>query len=333
VSREFIVSEIYLHNKRVNSVFALLGEHENDISYSVAWALAQCPSFLHDFLEKVLDVRAGSSDIEIRLQHHETEGGITDIEIELPNELYLIIEAKRGWNLPNQNQLEKYAKRSSFVKSKATLKRLVVMSECSNEYATRNLQIQNIGNIKINPVSWQVMATLATDSQVNGTYAEKRLLRELVTYLGGLMTMQNMDSNWVYVVSLGGGIPDGWNISWIDIVKKRSQYFHPMGVRGWPKDPPNYIAFRYFGKLQSVHHIEDYEVVTNMHTSIPEIPDEEWNPHFLYKLGMAFCPINEVKTGKIYPNGRVWCMLDTLFTSDTISAARDLSKKRQEKTE
>lgn len=327
------MSEIYLHNKRVHSVFQLLGEHENDISYSVAWALAQCPSFLYSFLEKVLDLKIDSADIGIRLQHHESGGGITDIEIELANEFYLIVEAKIGWNLPNQKQLEKYAKRPSFIKSNATIKRLVVLSECSNEYATHNLQIQNIGSIKIIPVSWRDMATFATDAQVKGSYAEKRLLRELISYLGGIITMQNIDSNWIYVVSLGSGTPKGWNISWIDIVNKRLRYFHPIGGSGWPKDPPNYLAFRYFGKLQSIHHIEDYEVVTNIHKRISEIPDEEWRPHFLYKLGPAFCPCNEVKTGNIYPNGRVWCMLDTLFTSDTISKARDISKKRQEKTE
>ena len=145
--------------------------------------------------------------------------------------------------------------------------------------------------------------------------------------------MQNIDSNLVYVVSLGSGTPDGWNISWIDIVKRRLRYFHPMGGSGWPKDPPNYIAFRYFGKLQSIHHIEDYEVVINLHKKIREIPNKERDPHFLYKLGPAFYPSNEVKTGNIYRNGRVWCMLDTLFTCDTISKARDVSNKRQDMSE
>ncbi len=329
------MSEIYLHNRKVDSVFQLLGEHENHISNSVAWALANCPSFLDEFIKKVLDIKINSADIEIRLQHHEGGGGITDIEIELVNEFYLIIEAKRGWNLPNRKQLKKYAKRPSFVKSKATLKkkRIIVLSECSQEYATMNLQVQSIGSVSITPVSWKDMADFATDAQVKGSHAEKRLLRELLTYLGGLMTIQNIDSNLVFVVSLRSGTPDGWDISYIDIVKKRLRYFHQMGGNGWPKDPPNYIAFRYSGKLQSIHHIEGYEVVTNMHKRIPEIPNEEWGHHFLYELGPAFCPSNEVKTGKIYPNGRVWCMLDTLFTSDTISEARDITKKRQEMIE
>jgi hypothetical protein len=62
--------------------------------------------------------------------------------------------------------------------------------------------------------------------------------------------MQQIDSNWVYVVSLENGIPTGWSISWRDIIGKKSQYFHPIGgsTGGWPPEPPNYIAFRYDGK-------------------------------------------------------------------------------------
>ena len=143
------------------------------------------------------------------------------------------------------------------------------------------------------------------------------------------MTSQNKDSNWVYVVSLANGKPEGSNISWIEIVNKCGRYFHPVGVNGWPKEPPNYIAFRYAGKLQSIHHIEDYIVSKNMHDEIIEMPDEVWDDnHFIYKLGPAIKPLKEVKTGNIYPSGRVWAMLDTLLTADTISEARDISKER-----
>ncbi|HQM80511.1 MAG TPA: hypothetical protein PLX02_02710 [Syntrophorhabdaceae bacterium] len=326
------MTEIYLHSRKIDSIFQLLGEHENDISYSVAWALSQCPSYLHEFIKQIFGIKVNSTDIEIRLQHHEKARGITDIEIELANEFYIIVEAKRGWNLPDKKQLKKYAKRPTFLESKAAPKRIVVLSECSQEYATFNLPTHKIGKIKIIPLSWKNMATYAKNAQGKGSHAEKRLLRELLTYLGGLMTMQNVDSNLVYVVSLSSGIRKKWNISWIDIVKKRLLYFHPFGVSGWPKIPPNYIAFRYSGKLQSIHHIKDYEITTDLHKKIPEIPSNVYEfPLILYKLGPAFGPAKEVKTGKIYPNGRVWCMLDTLFTCKTISEARDVSKKRQEK--
>jgi hypothetical protein len=143
--------------------------------------------------------------------------------------------------------------------------------------------------------------------------------------------MQSNDSNWVYVVSLGSGTPPGWSVSWIDIIQRHSAYFHVIG-NTWPKEPPNYIAFRYGGRLQSIHHIEAAEVFTDPHSHFPGIPDRQWEPHFLYRLGPAFSPEHTVPMGKIYPNGRVWCMLDTLFTSATIAEARDLSKKREHGT-
>lgn len=139
--------------------------------------------------------------------------------------------------------------------------------------------------------------------------------------------MQNHNSNQVYVVSLGSDKPKDCSLTWIDIVKKKNKYFHPMGDSGWPKEPPNYIAFRYRGKLQSIHHIEGYEVSTNPHNVILEMPDMKWEPHFIYSLGPAIIPSKEIKTGKVYPRGRFWCHLDTLLTCDKISDARDLTKK------
>jgi hypothetical protein len=146
--------------------------------------------------------------------------------------------------------------------------------------------------------------------------------------------MQKIDSNLVYIVSLGSGKPPKWEIGWIDIVTKKFRYFHPVGGgrSGWPVDPPNYLGFRYYGQLQSVHHVEGYEVFTDPHKCFPEIPSEDWGPHYLYHhlyhLGPAFAPSVVLRTGNIYPSGRVWCALDALFTPKTISEARDITKKR-----
>jgi hypothetical protein len=45
------MAELFLHKRRVPSVFHLLGEYENDITYSVAWALANSRAFLDEFLK------------------------------------------------------------------------------------------------------------------------------------------------------------------------------------------------------------------------------------------------------------------------------------------
>jgi hypothetical protein len=328
------MAELLLHKRKVESVFHLLGEHENDITYSVAWALSQSSHFLSIFVHSALGVATDSESIVIRLQQHEKQAGITDIEIESPGEFFLIVEAKRGWNLPSRRQLETYALRPSFCASKGLPRRILVMSECSREFALLNLETQRIADVEIFPMPWNQIARLAVEAQSNCSHAEKRILRELVTYLRGLMTMQEMDSNWVYVLSLGSGTPEGWKISWIDIVKKRRRYFHPIG-KTWPKEPPNYIAFRYHGKLQSIHHIEGYKISHDPHDEFTEIPKNvKWGPHFLYSLGPAFSPAREVRTGpRIHRSRRAWCMLDTLFVAKTISEAEELSNKRSDNGE
>ena len=86
--------------------------------------------------------------------------------------------------------------------------------------------------------------------------AEKRLLREFVRYLKGLMTMQDVTSNMVWVVPLSTAqlVEDG--PSWTDIIIKHGRYFHPFAGK-WPKTPPNYIGFRFWGAVQEIRHVEE----------------------------------------------------------------------------
>lgn len=324
------MSSFKLHGRDISSIFQLMGYKENDISHSTAWVLGKCAAMLKLFVKEVCGIdRFEHDDVEISVQKYDKGTGITDIEINDSKEFYIIIETKRGWILPRKEQLLKYSDRESFRKSRAKNKKIVTLSECSRDYANHHLEIKDANGIPIKHVSWKDVHDFAEIAYSSASNSEKRLLRELQLYLRGLVTMQNQTSNEVYVVSLGSGKPDGCSLTWIDIVKQKSKYFHPMGGGGWPKEPPNYIAFRYHGKLQSIHHIAGYVISTNMNSEIAEMPDKELDdPHFIYSLGPAIIPSKEIKTGNIYPNGRVWCHLDTLLTCDTISEARDLTKQR-----
>ncbi|MDQ0481066.1 PD-(D/E)XK nuclease family protein [Guptibacillus hwajinpoensis] len=324
------MSGFKLHGRNINSIFQLLGYKENDISRSMAWVLSKCGSMLEIFVKDICGIVSFKHEnVEICAQEYDKEGsGITDIEIKNDKEFFIIVEAKRGWDLPKKAQLLKYANRESFKKSYAKNKVIVSLSECSKEYAHHNLEIKDANGFPIKHVSWKDIQDFTAAAYSFSSNSEKNLLKELQVYLRGLVTMQNQNSNEVYVVSLGAGKPKDCSLTWIDIVKQKDKYFHPMGGSGWPKEPPNYIAFRYQGKLQSIHHIEGYEVSTNPHKAIPEMPDREWEPHFIYTLGPAIIPSKEIKTGKVYPSGRVWCHLDTLLTCDTISNARDVTKER-----
>lgn len=323
------MSTLKAYGDTVVSIFQLIGDKENDITKSIAWALNKCPAFMKKVVLEVLGVSIDPDAVDIQYQKYAAETGITDIEMTDGQTFHLIIEAKRGWVLPGSEQLTKYSIRSDLKKAAVPNKAIVSMSECSVEYANDNLPFKQINGILVKHLSWSRIFELAAEARADSNNEQKHLLEELKEYLGGIMAMQTKDSNWVYVVVLGSSKPDQCDLTWIEIVKNHNKYFHPIGGNGWPKEPPNYIAFRYAGKLQSIHHIDDYVVTKNLHDEVVDMPDviEDGN-FFVYKLGPAIIPPKEVKNGEIYPNGRVWAMLDTLLTSDTISEARDISKNR-----
>jgi hypothetical protein len=327
------MADLYIFNDRIESIFQLLGQKENDISYSVGYAFGNCKTFLHKFLQHLkIKTPFDPDKIKVRLQAHEKDKGFTDFEIIQENEFHIIIEAKRGWIFPTKSQLEKYATRPSFVSSTAKDKRIVVFNESNPAYTKTHFGITDIRKIPVEVVSWKDLEKIASSSKSIGRDAENRLIKELIIYLNKISSMQKIDSNMVYVVSLGSGTPDKWTISWQDIVNKHSKYFHPVGGSkgGWPAEPPNYIAFRYNGKLQSIHHIDKYEVFTDPTLHFPSAPKGMWGPHYLYHLGPAMRPAHEVKAGKkIVRSMRVWSALDLLLTSKTIQDARDETQKRK----
>lgn len=324
--------DLYLFNTKIESIFQLLGEKENDISYSVGYSLANNRQLLYNFLQH-LNIKTLQLDkVKIKLQTHEKDSGFTDFEIMQEGQFHLIVEAKRGWIFPTENQLNKYASRLTFKNSSAIDKRIIIFNESTPVYAQTHFPKKIINSFPVQVISWQTIQRITNSSVKRGRQAENNILQNLDKYLNKISTMQKIDSNMVFVVSLGWSKPNNWQINWQDIVNKKRKYFHPVGGRkgGWPAEPPNYIAFRYGGKLQTIHHIDKYEVFTNPATHFKEIPSANWEPHYLYYLGPSIAPTRDVKTGKIYPSGRKWAMLDLLLTSDSVSEASDKTWQRQQ---
>lgn len=318
---------LFIKGKQVNSVFQLLGSLENDITKSIAWVLCNCPSLSKNIFESILEKKVNPDNIQIYYQKGEGDKGITDLEVTDDNSFYLIIEAKRGWILPSEEQLTKYSERYELQNCRYSNKAIVSMSECSDRYANEYLP-KVINNIPVKHLSWEKIYNLAEKSKTETNIKQKNLLNELLEYFREIMTTQNKESNWVYVVSLSkDNVARDCELTYIDVVEKKGKYFHPMG-KNWPT-PPNYIAFRYKGCLQSIHHIKSYVVTRNMHDEIPEMPDEEWDtPHYVYTLDPAIIPNKKIRTGNLYRAQRVWAMLDLLLTSDSISDASNFSKDR-----
>ncbi len=275
----------------------------------------------------------------IRYQEFEKDKGITDLEITDNQKFYIIIEAKRGWVLPGEPQLRLYSERSGFISSPAKVKAIVSMSECTEDYAKKRLP--TVPGTTVLHLPWMTICDLAGELRMKTAGKQNYILGEVERYIKRIMTTQNKDTNWVYVVSLGlkeveitpaKGEKRTAGIAYVDIVRKYHKYCCPVGggKGGWPKEPLTYIAFRYHGKLQSIHHIEKYTVTDNLHPFVPEIPDVELSEtHFVYELGPAIIPPKDIRTGdKIVMSNRVWAQLDTLLTSDTITEAMEISKAR-----
>jgi len=316
------MAELLLHNRCVHSVYELLGTQENHITYSLGWALSQCPEFRTAMLRRIFPTAQSYAAEQINLQQRQEGGGITDIEI-IGDDIHLIVEAKRGWTLPTKVQLALYTPRLR-TRSHAHVA-LVTMSECSQEYAALR-QPKAIDGVPLLHLSWRDVQDLCV---AKGTHAEKRLVREFHTYLQRIVKMQQQESNLVYVVSLSAAVPPGSKLSWIQIVEDRGRYFHPVG-NGWPKEPPNYLGFRYKGELQSIRHVESWKIMDAIQGEIPGFRGTWEKPHFVYTLGPPIRPPQKVKTGSIFRNGRVWAMLDLLLSTNSVSEARDVTKKRLE---
>lgn len=316
--------ELYLHNRPIKTVFGLLGEKENDITFSLGWALSRCDEFAQQFLKSVFPKSGTHSCKTVRLQEGSKHGGFTDIEIQ-GEESLCIIEAKKGWSLPKERQLKTYVRRFA---GRHQQKLLVVLSECSADYAKLYLP-PSIKGIPVVHRSWKEVEQIVSNSLKSSLRANKQLLFDLKTYLRNLMNMQNHQSNLVFVVALSTKKPYWATASTADILKNNHKYFHPFGGGGWPLIPPNYLGFTYNEKLQSIHHVEKYNIATwtNLHKHIPEIRQHKWERDYIvYSLGPAIKPQCEVRTETNIR--RVWAALDLLLTCKTISQAQDRTLKR-----
>lgn len=131
---------LHIGNSEIKNTFDLLGVSENSITQAIAWALERSPNFLAMFLNRIgINIDGNNGKIGLVLQKYETGRGITDLEISMPTKFHVVMEAKRGWILPDKQQLELYARRESFSSHKANIKIMVSLSECSGEYAKQRL--------------------------------------------------------------------------------------------------------------------------------------------------------------------------------------------------
>ncbi len=296
------------------------------MTFSLGLVASRSERFLSLLVERIAGTAImPCSDALIRLQTTEQPSrGRTDVEIEIPGRFAAVLEAKRGTNLPPIGQLAKYGPVLRAID--ARFRRLTAVTNAPPELASQVLPGE-IDGIPVNHLTWREVRSLAGRARDGETNKNKQLLDEFRSYLTEILGMEKIRSNMVYVLSLNNA--SEWGLSFKDWVYQRSRYTYPVKGGAWP-EPPNYVAYRYGGRLQSIHHVDGYSVFTNPRQVLPEVMDVAVEPHYCLRLGPNFAPDKVVKTGPtIRQAARVWVMLDTLFTCQTISDALDETKRRE----
>ena len=327
-----IVPELVLHARPVETVFDLLGHDENDMTAALGWGSTRSSALLRRFVERLAPGVVLTEPVIVELQEHDkADGGFTDVEIKAA-ELHVIVEAKRGWSVPSDRQLRRYEAR--FEIGAAPAQRFVVLTQNGAEQVVRH----HLGSwkpaspIEMAVVGWSDLVGLARAAGREGPTAERHISAELASYLRGVADMRDTDSNQVYVVALSRNSWDGWpaDLTPVDEIEKHRIYHFPT-VGSYPKIVPNYMGFRYDGRLHSIHHVDEYTIVDTPYGHVPDAPNLTWDaPNFLLRLGPPIRPDHEVRTGKGIPQSmRVTVDLDLLLTSDTITDAYALMKARQ----
>ena len=309
------------YRQRVGSIFDLLGDKEDDMTYALGFVASRSSEFASRLIRAVDGPKGEIRGGIVRLQEVDREGR-TDVEIEWPERFHVVFEAKRGPWLPTTKQLGKYVHRLR--KVGAPVQRLVAVTNAPDEYA-RKIQPRSVGGVPLVHLSWSHVRRLARAARAGETNRNKSLLDEFDIYLKGILGMENVRSNMVYVLSLGSG--SVWGLNFKEVATTRSAYFDP--VARYRSRLPNYIAFRYDNRLQSIHHVEKAEIFDNPHSIFKDADACKVEPHYLFRLGPPIEPAREVRNGpRIRQANRVWCMLDLLLTSATITDALNETKRR-----
>lgn len=326
--------ELFRAGQPITSVFNIRGDSEDNVSAAFAYALATSHVLQRLVLADIDPTLPGHKDsISVRMQEQHGHYGITDIEVHVPDTVFIIFEAKLGTEYPSLEQMEKYAmvaQNSGFPKQ--------WLISLSNENPNLRPIPPEWSKIIIptDARSWRWLRNLAKQA-----YSKERsiiikfTLKELQVLLEEIMGLERVNSNLVYVVSLGKDKPENWQLSWIDVVEKHSYYFYPYNHKRWPSSPPNYVGFRYRGLLQSIRHVDSFEMVEDLNRHFHEAESESLKgPHFLLKLGAPIRPDHEVRTGpRIVQSNRVWCEIDALLTCKTITDALEVTERRRKAAE
>jgi hypothetical protein len=165
------------------SVFDLLGSNENDLTAALGWSLHRCPTLL-TLLWKRLGQTTDGADVDVALEVADSLGR-TDLELTTRRSA-VIIEAKKGWLLPEASQLALYSPRLEAFENGL----LVTLSDSSAEWASQVLPA-TIDSYEVVHLPWDRVRDDIRAARGTAGTIEKIWLNELTTYLAGATSVRS----------------------------------------------------------------------------------------------------------------------------------------------
>lgn len=312
--------ELRRYGRSVGSVFDLLGRGEVDLTAALGWSLSKSPALLAALWAR-LELPGNPDNVRIDLEVAD-EQGRTDLE--LANEqATVVVEAKKGWLVPGESQLEKYVPRLTGFPHPM----LVSLSDSSADWAATQLGTQ-VSGIPVRHLPWDAVRADLRRVRKSTRTTERHWLDQLTTYLAGATAVRDPAEQWAYCVVVSKDTMGGTR-TFRDYIQDERVYFHQFGGNnGWPKRPPTFLCFRWEGRVRQVNRVETSRVINTLQDAYPDIPPGGGTelPHLFYTLGPDI-PIGDIPTKGVYANARVWALLDQILTQPGLADAMRESKR------
>jgi hypothetical protein len=328
---------IHAYGRKVLTPFGLLGMDENALSFALGYTLQQCPELLQWFLKEIgiFGIRRSSlNKVRIDLQRHRSgdgKAGITDIEIYLPGQFHIIIEAKVGLGVPSFEQCRKYLPRFDGMPEPCQILVALVESPVQSfvdEYSKQDSKLKRrlVGFhwSQLIPECIRLMHGKSTPKQT------KEWVRHLYDFMDQEFDMKAFTTEvWLLSVNTKPLWPNG--LTFWDIHQKYQVYFHEKH----PTVRPLYIAFRVDGVVDSIYRILRIEHSVPSIKVAPELVHlkEDWpnRPYTIWHFSSAIPLPNPLRTGSGMYNRHVRCDLDLLLTCKTVQEVEvEMGNRRSE---
>ena len=321
------------HDRTVSTPFGLIGKDENALTHALGYTFSRCPRLLQRFLGEagIKGVRLSAlRSARIDLQRRRRDG-ITDLEIHIPNQLYVIIEAKIGLSLPSLDQLQKYLPR--FDDKPRSQQKLVALVETDSPAAWQLLGARNerLDELLVG-VPWADLIPHCID--LRAVYPQDsgqgRWLRWFQRFLEEEYKMKCYTEE-VWIVSASRQPLWEGGMSFLDTHLQGKVYYRGANS----PQRPLYIAFRYGGEVKAIQRVIKVEPEQRPIDVLPQLANvpEDWPRHLhtVWYLGEPTPLPQAIPSSDPHMRGRRLSLdLDILLSSASIKEAVQKMKIRRE---